>query len=53
MPGTGLGQRSVFENLTRDWPKGEREDFARLLAKFADSVAEAGVDRPTETETGH
>lgn len=32
-------QRSVFEDLTREWPEHEREEFARLLAKFADSVA--------------
>lgn len=37
-------QRSVFEDLTREWPEGEREQFARLLAKFADSVAKASLD---------
>jgi DNA-binding MarR family transcriptional regulator len=37
-------QRSVFEDLTRGWPEGEREQFARLLAKFADSMAEASSD---------
>lgn len=37
-------QRSVFEDLTRGWPAGEREEFARLLAKFADSVAKASLD---------
>jgi DNA-binding MarR family transcriptional regulator len=37
-------QRAVFEDLTREWPTGEREEFARLLAKFADSVAEASLD---------
>lgn len=36
-------QRSVFEDLTRGWPAGEREEFARLLAKFADSVAKASL----------
>jgi DNA-binding MarR family transcriptional regulator len=36
-------QRSVFEDLTRDWPAHEREEFARLLAKFADSVARSGA----------
>ena len=37
-------QRSVFEDLTRGWPAGEREQFARLLAKFADSVAKTSLD---------
>ena len=37
-------QRSVFEDLTRGWPAGEREQFARLLAKFAYSVAKASLD---------
>lgn len=36
-------QRSVFEDLTRDWPAHEREEFARLLAKFADSAARSGA----------
>lgn len=43
-------QRSVFEDLTRGWSEGEREHFARLLAKFADSVAEASLDtEPSNT----
>ena len=37
-------QRSVFEDLTRGWHPGEREQFARLLAKFADSVAKTSLD---------
>ena len=37
-------QRSVFEDLTRGWPEGEREQFARLLSKFADSVAESSLE---------
>lgn len=46
-------QRSVFEDLTRGWPEGEREEFARLLAKFADSVAEASLDPdPPDPQTG-
>lgn len=38
-------QRSVFEDLTREWPEEERDQFARLLAKFADSVAQAEASR--------
>lgn len=37
-------QRSVFEDLTRDWSERDREEFARLLVKFADSAAEASLD---------
>ncbi|NUP81509.1 MAG: winged helix-turn-helix transcriptional regulator [Nonomuraea sp.] len=34
-------QRSAFEFITRDWPEAERLQFARLLVKYVDSVAEA------------
>lgn len=41
-------QRSVFEDLTLHWSNQDREEFARLLAKFADSVAvkHLGPDPP-------
>lgn len=32
-------QHEVFAKATGDWTEEERADFARLLAKFADSVA--------------
>ncbi|MER7569852.1 MarR family winged helix-turn-helix transcriptional regulator [Streptomyces sp. NPDC097941] len=34
-------QRAAFEFITRDWPKNERLQFARLLIKYVDSVAAA------------
>ncbi|WP_063763609.1 MarR family winged helix-turn-helix transcriptional regulator [Streptomyces sp. NRRL S-646] len=34
-------QRAAFEFITRDWPGEERLQFARLLIKYVDSVAEA------------
>ncbi|MFD4791492.1 MarR family winged helix-turn-helix transcriptional regulator [Streptomyces sp. NPDC058459] len=34
-------QRAAFEFITQDWPEGERLQFARLLIKYVDSVAEA------------
>jgi len=30
-------QRATFEHITRDWPDGERQEFARLFIKFAAS----------------
>ncbi|GAA3001655.1 MarR family winged helix-turn-helix transcriptional regulator [Kitasatospora albolonga] len=33
-------QRSAFERITRDWPDGERVEFARLLIKYVDSISE-------------
>jgi DNA-binding MarR family transcriptional regulator len=33
-------QRQAFEYITRDWPAGERLEFARLLIKYADSTAQ-------------
>lgn len=32
-------QRQAFEHITRDWPEAERLEFARLLAKYADSTS--------------
>ena len=37
-------QRSVFEDLTQGWHPGEREQFARLLSKFADSMAKTSLN---------
>jgi len=34
-------QRAAFEFITRNWPEKERLQFARLLIKYVDSVAEA------------
>ncbi|MFJ2567238.1 MarR family winged helix-turn-helix transcriptional regulator [Streptomyces sp. NPDC087568] len=34
-------QRAAFEFITRNWPAEERLQFARLLIKYVDSVAEA------------
>lgn len=31
-------QRTVFEDLTRDWTEAEQQEFARLLVKFVASV---------------
>ncbi|MFJ9630111.1 MarR family winged helix-turn-helix transcriptional regulator [Streptomyces sp. NPDC091280] len=33
-------QRAAFERITEDWPRQERLEFARLLIKYVDSVAE-------------
>jgi DNA-binding MarR family transcriptional regulator len=33
-------QRSAFERITRDWPDEERLEFARLLIKYVDTLAE-------------
>lgn len=33
-------QRHAFEFITREWPETERLEFARLLIKYVDSVAE-------------
>ncbi|MDF3299904.1 MarR family winged helix-turn-helix transcriptional regulator [Streptomyces tropicalis] len=33
-------QRSAFERITRDWPEVERLEFARLLIKYVDAIAE-------------
>jgi len=34
-------QRATFEHITREWPDGERQEFARLFIKFADSLTES------------
>ncbi|MFJ4279528.1 MarR family winged helix-turn-helix transcriptional regulator [Streptomyces massasporeus] len=34
-------QRAAFELITREWPEDDRLQFARLLIKYVDSVAEA------------
>lgn len=33
-------QRSAYEHITRDWPQEERLEFARLLIKYVDTLAE-------------
>jgi len=33
-------QRSAFEHITRDWPEAERLEFARLLIKYVDAIAD-------------
>ena len=33
-------QRGVFEQVTREWSDGERHEFARLLTRFVDAVAD-------------
>ncbi|MDJ0341863.1 MarR family winged helix-turn-helix transcriptional regulator [Streptomyces sp. H10-C2] len=33
-------QREAFEHITRDWADHERLDFARLLIKYVDAVAD-------------
>ncbi|MGI8687175.1 MAG: MarR family winged helix-turn-helix transcriptional regulator [Thermomicrobiales bacterium] len=38
-------QRATFEHITRDWSEGERQEFARLFIKFADSLAESRADQ--------
>ncbi|MFJ3659061.1 MarR family winged helix-turn-helix transcriptional regulator [Streptomyces sp. NPDC090119] len=39
-------QRAAFEFITRGWPEDERLQFARLLIKYVDSVAEARHSSP-------
>ncbi|MFJ7081884.1 MarR family winged helix-turn-helix transcriptional regulator [Streptomyces griseus] len=34
-------QRAAFEFITQDWPDDERQQLARLLIKYVDSVAQA------------
>ncbi|MFF7734923.1 MarR family transcriptional regulator [Streptomyces sp. NPDC007984] len=34
-------QRTAFEFITREWPEDDRLQFARLLIRYVDSVAEA------------
>ncbi|MFF4455165.1 MarR family winged helix-turn-helix transcriptional regulator [Streptomyces goshikiensis] len=33
-------QRSAFEYITADWPERDRLDFARLMLKYTDSLAD-------------
>lgn len=33
--------RQAFEHITRDWPDGERLEFARLLIKYVDAARDA------------
>ena len=33
-------QRAVFDEITQDWAAPERAEFARLLARFTDTLAE-------------
>jgi DNA-binding MarR family transcriptional regulator len=33
-------QRATFEQMTRDWTDRERAEFARLLARFTDTLAD-------------
>ncbi|WP_248961388.1 MarR family winged helix-turn-helix transcriptional regulator [Sphaerisporangium perillae] len=35
-------QRQAFEYITRDWAERDRLDFARLLLKYVDSIADLG-----------
>jgi DNA-binding MarR family transcriptional regulator len=37
-------QRAAFERITQDWPQEERLEFARLLIKYVDSIAELQAD---------
>ncbi|MFD4173226.1 MULTISPECIES: MarR family winged helix-turn-helix transcriptional regulator [Streptomyces] len=37
-------QRSAYERITQDWPERERLEFARLLIKYVESVAELQDD---------
>jgi len=39
-------QRAVFEHLTREWSDGERYEFARLLSRFVDAVADTRAAPP-------
>ncbi len=34
-------QRATFEHITRGWPDSERQEFARLFIKFANSLTES------------
>jgi DNA-binding MarR family transcriptional regulator len=37
-------QRTVFEQVTGDWPEDERQEFARLLIKFVASFSEIKIE---------
>ncbi|MFF3441827.1 MarR family winged helix-turn-helix transcriptional regulator [Streptosporangium sp. NPDC002721] len=36
--------RQAFEHITKDWPTGERLEFARLLLKYADATSALSRD---------
>jgi DNA-binding MarR family transcriptional regulator len=42
-------QRSAFERITRDWPDEERLEFARLLIKYVDTLADLQPGPDDET----
>jgi DNA-binding MarR family transcriptional regulator len=37
--GFAKAQREAYEHITRDWPEGERLEFARLLVKYVEASA--------------
>ncbi|GAA3573546.1 MarR family winged helix-turn-helix transcriptional regulator [Nonomuraea rosea] len=37
--GFAKAQRAAYEHITRDWPEGERLEFARLLVKYVEASA--------------
>jgi DNA-binding MarR family transcriptional regulator len=39
-------QREAFEYITADWPQRDRLEFARLMLKYVDSLAELRNRRP-------
>lgn len=39
-------QRAVFEHVTREWSDWERHEFARLLSRFVDAVADMRAAPP-------
>jgi DNA-binding MarR family transcriptional regulator len=44
-------QRLVFEHVTREWSEQERQEFARLLLRFVDSVAETHAIVTSDPQT--
>ena len=38
--------RHAFEQITHDWPDGERREFARLLLKYADATTSLRATPP-------
>jgi len=44
-------QRAVFARVTRDWPDGDRYEFARLLPRFVDAVASVQAAPTDDTPT--
>lgn len=45
-------QRSVFEQVTRDWSDGDRYEFARLLPRFVDTVSSVQAALNDDTPIG-